>query len=208
MPLNRDPLLLHPILATHLEGIIQAISKKLPRGIEAKMISAYRSPAEQFELFKKGRHFVNGIWVKKPGGATVTNIDGFRKKSNHNYLPCVAIDIGLFSGNQYLTNSPHYKHVHAGAKAYGLEWGGNWKKFVDQPHIEIPVELLFQKDRILDEAVQWQRYLKMAGTYAGELDGAFGKKSTAALKATTGNEVRTTAAWKKLVNKYGLLPPF
>jgi hypothetical protein len=29
--------------------------------------------------------------------------------------------------------------IGASAEAHGLEWGGSWKKFLDKPHVQLPV---------------------------------------------------------------------
>lgn len=94
--MSRDPLFLHPFIQKHLPAILNVIQQKLPADITCKVISTYRTPVEQFELYKQGRTFraSTSTWVKT--GTTVTNIDGFSKLSNHNYLPCHALDIGLF----------------------------------------------------------------------------------------------------------------
>ena len=51
-----------------------------------------RTPDEQFELYKIGRRErEDGEWEKS--GSTVTNCDGFKKKSKHNGSPSLAVDI-------------------------------------------------------------------------------------------------------------------
>jgi peptidoglycan L-alanyl-D-glutamate endopeptidase CwlK len=139
-------------------------------------------------------------------GSTVTNLDGFNKLSNHNYLPCLSIDIGIFDKNgKYLENSSEYKKVKFGALKIGADWGGDWTSFVDQPHIELKLSQLYKKNKILDVNLQWQLYLQKAGAYTGALDGAFGTKSKIALNAITGTDLQTMEAWKFLVKKYGVL---
>jgi peptidoglycan L-alanyl-D-glutamate endopeptidase CwlK len=54
--------------------------------------------------------------------------------SNHNFG--IAFDIGLFERNEYLGESPMYKAVGTLGVELGLEWGGNWKTIVDQPHYQ------------------------------------------------------------------------
>jgi D-alanyl-D-alanine carboxypeptidase len=206
MNTDRDPGLLHPVLFHHLEAIQNIINNKLSAGHKVRLISAHRTPAQQFEIFKKGRAFLNGTWRIVNRGKVVTFKDGFSKLSNHNFLPSQALDFGIFSGNAYLPETPLYKKIGLGASAFNLTWGGNWTGFTDEPHIEIPPALLFKNNRVLDTGFQWQRYLKIAGTYTGELDGAFGNKSQEALKATTGVTERTVGAWKMLFTKFGPLP--
>lgn len=202
---DRDPVYLHPILYNGLQRAINAIVEKLPEGHAARLVSGHRTPADQFELFKIGREFRDGKWVKV--GKVVTNIDGFTKLSQHNYLPCQAIDIGLFNAQgKYLEDSPLYKHVKRGAAVLGLDWGGDWEKFVDQPHIEIPASQCFQGSRVREAALQWQRYLQAAGAYAGAMDGLFGRRSEDALVKVIGTRVRDMAGWAKLFKKFGPLP--
>jgi peptidoglycan L-alanyl-D-glutamate endopeptidase CwlK len=196
--MSRDPIYLHPLLAKALPAMLETIQKLLPAGHTVKLLSTYRSQAEQFDLYKQGRTFdtASGKW--KRTGATVTNIDGFNVLSNHNYLPCHAFDVGIFKGSTYLGNSPLYKHVKAAAEKGGFEWGGDWASFKDEPHIELQKAKVFNGNRVLDTAREWQKILKAKGFYTGELDGAFGTKSMNALKAATGSKERNEKTWKKL----------
>ena len=56
-------------------------------------------------------------------------------QSNHNFG--IAFDIGVFEGTKYLTESDKYKAVGVLGMDLGLEWGGNWKTIVDQPHFQL-----------------------------------------------------------------------
>ncbi len=100
MTYDRDPQYLHPYLYHRFEKILLAIQSRLPAGHTAKIIATHRSPEDQFLLFKQGRTFRNGSWVRT--GAIVTQLDGFVKKSRHNGLPATAFDTGIFSNNVYL----------------------------------------------------------------------------------------------------------
>jgi hypothetical protein len=202
MSYSRDTKYIHPFIARQLPAILAAINAKLPAGHIAKAISIHRTPADQFALFKQGRTFRNGSWVKT--GAVVTNLDGYIKTSRHNNMPATAMDIGIFNGAAYLGDSPHYKHVKEGKK-FGLEWGGDWTGFVDRPHLEIPANKLFKSNLAKDSGYIWQQYLKKAGTYNGELDGIFGPGSLKALKDATGESDRTLKAWDKLYAQFGIL---
>jgi peptidoglycan L-alanyl-D-glutamate endopeptidase CwlK len=205
MRYDRDPKYLHPYIHTRLQTILDSINAKLPVNHSAKMISAHRTPADQFELFKQGRVFRNGSWVKV--GNVVTHLDGFVKLSRHNYLGGTAFDIGIFDGNTYLGNSKHYKHVREGVKQ-GLEWGGDWVTFKDQPHLEIPSSLFFKNNIQKDCGLIWQQYLKKAGTYTKSLDGIFGIESHKALKAATGEDTRNMKAWDKLFDRFGVISDY
>ncbi|MCK9372612.1 MAG: M15 family metallopeptidase [Sulfuricurvum sp.] len=93
-------------------------------GIQIKILSGLRTYAEQEELYARGR--------TKPGNK-VTNARGGH--SNHNFA--IAFDIGVFEGNKYLADSAKYKAVGALGMDIGLEWGGNWKTIMDQPHFQL-----------------------------------------------------------------------
>lgn len=205
MGYDREPRYLHPYIAGRLSKILEAINAKLPSGHQAKLVSAHRTPDDQFKLFKQGRVFRNGSWVKV--GAVVTHLDGFVKTSRHNNLPCTAMDIGIFNGNSYLGDSPLYKHVKEGTK-FGLDWGGNWTRFKDFPHLEMPPSLFFKNNLAKDQGIVWQYYLQKDGTYTGAMDGIFGTNSAIALKASTGQDRRNLTAWDSLFNKYGRLTQY
>lgn len=79
MTYDRDPQYLHPYITARLQTILDAINYKLPASHTAKLISAHRTPADQFEIFKKGRTFKNGAWVKT--GNVFTYKDGYIKLS-------------------------------------------------------------------------------------------------------------------------------
>lgn len=70
--------------------------------IDFGISQGYRSPETQFELFKKGRKFENGEWIIDNPREIVTYLDGYNKKSKHNYNPSKAIDIYA-----YIPNKPH-----------------------------------------------------------------------------------------------------
>lgn len=96
-------------------------------GIDARIISGHRSYAEQDALYAKGR--------TAPGSKVTNAKAGF---SNHNFG--LAFDIGIFKGREYLPESPLYKAAAQIAKPLGLEWGGDWKSFPDEPHYELRPE--------------------------------------------------------------------
>lgn len=101
------------------------VQKAALSGIKIKIISGLRSYAEQDALYAQGRGGQPGEIVTKAKG-------GY---SNHNFG--IAFDIGVFEGSQYLEDSPKYKAVGILGVELGLEWGGNWKTIVDQPHFQL-----------------------------------------------------------------------
>ena len=100
------------------------VQKAAANGITVKVISALRTFAEQDALFAQGR--------TAPGNKVTNARGGF---SNHNFG--IAFDVGVFEGNRYLRDSPKYKAVGVLGMDLGLEWGGNWKTIVDQPHFQL-----------------------------------------------------------------------
>jgi peptidoglycan L-alanyl-D-glutamate endopeptidase CwlK len=100
------------------------IEKAAGVGITIKVISAMRTFAEQDAIFAQGR--------TKPGKIVSGARGGF---SNHNFG--IAFDVGVFEGSSYLDESPKYKVVGAFGSDLGLEWGGNWKTIVDEPHFQL-----------------------------------------------------------------------
>lgn len=103
------------------------VQKAAGAGITIKVLSGLRTYEEQDALYAKGR--------TKPG-PRVTNARG--GYSNHNFG--IAFDVGVFEGGKYLGNSPKYKAVGTLGVDLGLEWGGNWKTIVDQPHFQLRPE--------------------------------------------------------------------
>lgn len=100
--------------------------------LTVKIISGNRTYAEQNALYRKGR-FGNP-------GPRVTNARG--GESNHNFA--IAWDIGLFQADgTYLAGNTddelrEYERVFDRVSQQPLEWGGNWKKFKDRPHYQVP----------------------------------------------------------------------
>lgn len=118
---------------------IQKVMNEAITHCDFTVLFGTRSVDEQMELYKKGRKFVNGKWVKV--GATVTNLDGKTKKSNHNYSPSRAIDIAPYPIDW--NNIQRFKDLAEVVKAamvtvgVHLQWGGDWKSFKDYPHYEV-----------------------------------------------------------------------
>ncbi|MFL9610604.1 M15 family metallopeptidase [Methylobacillus sp. Pita2] len=100
------------------------VEKAANAGIRIRIISGLRTYAEQDALYAQGRTSAGNIVTNARGGY-----------SNHNFA--IAFDIGVFEGNRYLGDSPKYKAAGVLGEELGLEWGGNWKTIVDQPHFQL-----------------------------------------------------------------------
>jgi len=116
------------VIAT-LHAVVQPYARALyfaarEHGITMHIISGLRTYEEQAELYAKGR---------TTRGPKVTNArPGY---SNHNFG--LAFDVGVFEGDDYLGDSPKYKALGVLGTDLGLEWGGNWRTIVDQPHFQL-----------------------------------------------------------------------
>lgn len=100
------------------------VHKANVNGVKIKILSGLRTYEEQNALYAQGR--------TAPGNKVTNARGGF---SNHNFG--IAFDIGIFEGAKYLGDSPKYKAVGVLGMELGLEWGGNWKTIVDQPHYQL-----------------------------------------------------------------------
>lgn len=89
-------------------------------GITVKITGGTRSYKEQDKLYNQKPRV-----TKAKGGY-----------SWHNFG--LAADFGLFIGKTYLTDTDSYKKIGKFAREIPkLEWGGDWKSFVDYPHIQL-----------------------------------------------------------------------
>jgi peptidoglycan L-alanyl-D-glutamate endopeptidase CwlK len=93
-------------------------------GIRIKVISGLRSYEEQNDLYAQGR--------TKPGKVVTKARAGY---SAHNFG--IAFDVGVFEGSSYRGESQKYKAVGALGLDLGLDWGGHWTSFRDEPHFQL-----------------------------------------------------------------------
>lgn len=104
------------------------------RGIEIAITSGFRSREEQDRLYRQGR---------EDSGNIVTNARG--GQSYHNYG--LAIDFALRDGQGGIVwdmeldrngnGRSDWMEVVELAKALGFDWGGDWNRFPDYPHLQI-----------------------------------------------------------------------
>jgi peptidoglycan L-alanyl-D-glutamate endopeptidase CwlK len=112
-------------LLAEVQPLARALVQKAALGgMRIKVISGHRTYAEQDALYAQGR--------TQPGPKVTGARGGY---SNHNFG--IAFDIGVFESNKYLGESLKYKAVGVLGMDLGLEWGGNWKTIVDQPHFQL-----------------------------------------------------------------------
>lgn len=119
----------HNIMSLALRAQREArlfLGRVLAAGLNAKIISGTRTYAEQNALYAQGRFGNPGRIVTKAKGG----------ESNHNFG--IAWDIGLFdAAGAYLQSGPAYDQAARAGLSAELEWGGNWKGFVDKPHYQL-----------------------------------------------------------------------
>ncbi len=109
------------------ESALELIKRAYDEGIYVQISSGYRSFAAQNKLYAKGRTAPGNIVTHAKGG-----------QSNHNFG--LAVDYFLVSddGKRALwTVNSKWRRVAAIAKSLGFSWGGDWKGFVDYPHLEM-----------------------------------------------------------------------
>lgn len=113
----------HPELARRVTLVIEALTN---RGMTVEVVQGLRTFAEQNELYKQGRTKPGQIVTRAKGG-----------QSNHNYG--LAVDLCPFvNGKPQWNDNAAFIRIGVEASKLGLEWGGNWKKFIDKPHVQLP----------------------------------------------------------------------
>jgi peptidoglycan L-alanyl-D-glutamate endopeptidase CwlK len=75
---------------------LQVLFSYIIKHWDCSVIFGHRTPDEQFELYKKGRHMVGGEFVIKDKSQVVTYKDGFKYLSKHNLMPSMAVDVAPY----------------------------------------------------------------------------------------------------------------
>ena len=121
----------------------QANDGRLGPGIAVKIIAGTRTYAEQEALYAQGRTAPGVIVTNAPAGY-----------SNHNFG--IAFDVGIFNGGLYLDDSPLYARVGQAGRELGLEWGGDWMSFPDEPHFQLSSSYSLAQARELVAEGKWE----------------------------------------------------
>jgi len=126
---------------------LQRLFFEVIKHFDCTILHTHRSQSEQFELYKKGRTIINGEWIVT--GAIVTKLDGFEKKSKHNFNPSLAIDVCPypinFKDRERITLFAGYVLGISKILDMKIVWGGDWNgdtevkdnKFDDLLHFEL-----------------------------------------------------------------------
>ena len=120
--MSRDKTLLHP----RLQEIVKEFEKRCKAaGLNVLVTETYRSKAEQDALYAQGR--------TKPGNI-VTNA----KYPLSPHCWGVAFDFCRnVRGREYDDSDGFFKRCGEIGKSLGLFWGGDFRSFVDKPHLEL-----------------------------------------------------------------------
>jgi peptidoglycan L-alanyl-D-glutamate endopeptidase CwlK len=118
---------IHPTLADRIRAAQETLT---PKNIFMCVYQGLRTTEQQNELYAQGR---------TAAGKVVTNARaGY---SNHNYGLAVDI-VPYLSGDSgelnWQVSSPPFQAMVAALKAQGLAYGGDWKKFPDDDHFQLP----------------------------------------------------------------------
>lgn len=112
----------HPELAERVTKLIDVLASQ---GLTVEVVQGLRTFAEQDALFAKGRTIPGQIVTSAKGG-----------QSNHNFG--LAVDLCPFvAGKPQWNDNQGFIRIGAEAVKQGLEWGGDWKKFIDKPHVQL-----------------------------------------------------------------------
>lgn len=114
----------HPALAARIQTLVEILAQ---HGIQVEVVQGLRTFAQQDALFAQGRTRPGPVVTRARGG-----------QSNHNYG--LAVDLVPFTNGQPNWNAPLgvWTTIGSEAEKLGLEWGGDWRKFVDKPHVQLP----------------------------------------------------------------------
>lgn len=110
-------------------------------GLDVLVTSTYRSAARQQQIYNQGR--------TTPGIIVSGSKPGF---SMHNFRCALDVvplrDKKAVWDNRKPENLALWKRVGEHGKAAGLEWGGDWKRFVDMPHFQYTSGLTLAQTRL------------------------------------------------------------
>ncbi|WP_082411887.1 M15 family metallopeptidase [Thalassobacillus devorans] len=125
------PTELHPAVAEKRDELIDRAADK---GIDVVITEGFRTIEEQEEIYERGRSEDGDIVTYAEGG-----------ESYHNYG--LAIDFALRKENGDIIWDTEYDGNDNGdsdwmevvdiAKELGFDWGGDWRRFKDYPHLQM-----------------------------------------------------------------------
>jgi peptidoglycan L-alanyl-D-glutamate endopeptidase CwlK len=128
---SKDPKALIPIVYSKYEKFADQCSRS---HIDIIVTSTYRDLESQGALYSIGRTIKGeDVDAKNPMGKIVTNA----KPGNSFHQYRVAFDVvPIIHGKPVWNNKQLWESIGAIAKACGLEWAGDWKKFKEKCHLQ------------------------------------------------------------------------
>ena len=134
----------------HVDYRLVRLFRKVVENFDCTILSGYRSPSEQYDLYKKGRAEIDGVWQIVDKSQVVTYKDGYKKISLHNYgPPSLAVDVTPWpidwKDKARLSYFAGYVKSVAFTMGYNVKWGADWNQdthieeetFKDWPHFQI-----------------------------------------------------------------------
>lgn len=131
---SRDLALLHPVLKPLALAFVERCKAA---GIDVLITCTYRSPEEQDALYAQGRTVPGKRVTNTRGGQSKHNaqIDGRPAARAFDFVP-VRAGKAVWSDKD-----PAWAKAGAVARSLGLAWGGDWTRFRDMPHVELPASV-------------------------------------------------------------------
>jgi len=124
---SRNPKDLHPGLSERWRLAQTEFTAAFPGSPKVFLTQTFRNHSDQATDYAKGR--------TSPGKVVTNAKPG---QSLHNYYPALAFDIAFKVGNTLYWDVALFRKFATIAKKLGLEWGGDWKNFKDNPHFQPP----------------------------------------------------------------------
>lgn len=136
---------LHPQVRGLIRRFINDVYIK--HQVQLVIVQDYRTYAQQDALYAKGR---------TTSGSIVTNAKG--GQSNHNFALAVDVFPLWSDGKLHMDAKSDKKNIEilrkisSVGKSIGLEWGGDWKSIVDNPHFQLKTGKTMSQLRALTES--------------------------------------------------------
>ncbi|ENW26060.1 hypothetical protein F925_00542 [Acinetobacter lwoffii NCTC 5866 = CIP 64.10 = NIPH 512] len=136
---------LHPQVRDKIRKFINDVYTK--HQVQLVIVQDYRTYVQQDALYAKGR---------TASGSVVTNARG--GQSNHNFALAVDVFPLWEDGKLHMDvksdqkNIKILKKIAPIGKGIGLEWGGNWKSIIDNPHFQLKTGKTMAQLRELTES--------------------------------------------------------
>mgnify|MGYP001588100493 FL=1 len=93
--------------------------------LRVKLTDGLRSFAEQDELYAQGRTKPGKVVTMAKGGQSIHQFG-------------LAADFCFLTSKGEATWDGDWRLFGKMVRGVGLEWGGDWKRFVDRPHVQMP----------------------------------------------------------------------